>query len=124
VSLTTTIAVGTALGGVAAVAIYTSMAPVPTVTTPVGHEVSVLAVPTPTKTVLAPCVKPAVLEKGVCVTHVAAPPAPAPVRQPAGTTSSTSASQPTTAPTQQDDGDHDGDPGDSDHDGGGGGHDD
>ena len=69
-SLTTTLTLGTALGGAAAVAIYTAV--VPTSAAPVARTqpVSIQAVPTPTKTVLEPCDKGAVLVKGTCVVHV------------------------------------------------------
>lgn len=71
-SLRTTLTLGTALGGAAAVAIYAAAAPAPTPAS-ATQKVSVQAVPTPTKTVLAPCDASATLENGVCVTHIPGP---------------------------------------------------
>ena len=116
-SLATTLTLGGALGGVAAVAIYTAVVPAgaaPAQTQPV----SVQAVPTPTRTALAPCVAPAVLEHGYCVTHVPGPPVTTSQAQSVSTSVTAAASTPTAAaPTGQSSAprEHDGD----EHHGGG-----
>ncbi len=115
-SLTTTLTIGTALGGAAAVAIYTAVAPAAPPQASSTQPVSVQAVPTPTRTVLAPCVRPAVLTKGACVTHVpgpiivaAAPASTSGSSSARPTTRSTSAPAPTTEPgdTYGDESEHD-----------------
>ncbi len=96
-SLTTTLSIGTALGGAAAVAIYTAV--VPMSATPVARtqSVSVQAVPTPTKTVLEPCDKGAVLVKGECIVHVPGAVIVAPAASSGSSSSGSRSSSPTSS---------------------------
>ncbi|HMM97145.1 MAG: hypothetical protein IE926_16390 [Micrococcales bacterium] len=128
-SLSTTIATGTLLGGLLAVGVYAATAPSDQVAATVKVAPTFGPVPTPTVTHLAPCAAPAKLEHGVCVTHVPGPTftVPASVRSSSSTsdrtaepthgpTSRPAATTPTTRPTTgDDDGDDHG--GEDDHDG-------
>ncbi|QKE84354.1 hypothetical protein [Arthrobacter sp. NEB 688] len=134
-SLSTTIATGTLVGGLLAVGVYAATAPSGQVAASVKVAPSSAPVPTPTVTHLAGCRKPAKLEHGVCVTHVPGPtvtlpaavPAAAPARTVALRTSApttgptrrpATTQAPTTGPTAADDGDEDEgeDHGDDEHD--------
>lgn len=63
-----TVTLGLAVGSAVAVAAYGAIAPTPTAAKPV---LAAVAEPTPAPTTLVydPCVAPAKLERGVCVTH-------------------------------------------------------
>ncbi len=125
-SLSTTIATGTLLGGLLAVGVYATTAPSDQVSATVPVAPTYGPVPTPTVTQVADCVSPAKLEHGVCVTHKPGPTITIPAAaQPAGTTrapaarSTSSASRPqattpTTDPTTG--GGHDDEHGDDEHD--------
>lgn len=103
-SLTTTIATGTLVGGLLAVGVYAATAPSDQVAATVKVAPSYPPVPTPTVTHLAGCTKPAKLEHGVCVTHVPGPTITLPARvvaaAPARTVSQRT-SAPTTGPVQR-----------------------
>ncbi len=136
-SLSTTIATGTLLGGLLAAGVYAATAPSDQLSATVPVAPTFGPVPTPTITHVAKCVKPASLEHGVCVTHVPGPtitlpalPGPARVEAAAPRTSTTSSRPaatrtvppatvtPPTGPTTGDDGgddEHDDDHGDDHH---------
>ncbi|GIL33956.1 hypothetical protein [Phycicoccus sp. DTK01] len=101
-SLTTTIATGTLVGGLLAVGVYAATAPSDQVAATVKVAPSYPPVPTPTVTHLAACAKPAKLEHGACVTHVPGPtitlPATNVAAAPARTVSQRTTTR-TTAPT-------------------------
>lgn len=107
-SLTTTIATGTLVGGLLAVGVYAATAPSDQVAATVKVAPSYPPVPTPTVTHLAGCAKPAKLEHGACVTHVPGPtitlPATNVAAAPARTVSqrtTTRTTAPTTGPAQR-----------------------
>lgn len=126
-SLSTTIATGTLLGGLLAVGVYTATAPADQSSVRVPVAPTFAPVPTPTVTRLAGCTAPAKLEHGVCVTHRPGPTVtlPATVRPATGTSSSSGRTSRPAAPTagpvvaddREDEGeDHeDEDHGDEDH---------
>lgn len=72
-SLSTTIATGTLLGGLLAGGVYAATAPSDAVSANVPVAPTFAPVPTPTVTHLAGCLKPAKLEHGICVTHKPGP---------------------------------------------------
>ncbi len=127
-SLSTTIATGTLLGGLLAVGVYATTAPSDQVSATVPVAPTYGPVPTPTVTQVADCVSPAKLEHGLCVTHKPGPTITIPAAaQPAGTTRAaapaartTSASRPagttpTTGPTSEHGDDEHGDDEHDDH---------
>ncbi len=70
-SLIKPVVVGGTLGLVTSMAIYAASSP--QVVEPMAAEASPTPVPAPTKVILDPCVLPAVLRGGVCVTTVPGP---------------------------------------------------
>jgi hypothetical protein len=73
VSLSTTIAAGTLLGGLLAGGVYAATAPSDQVPATSRVAPTYGPVPTPVLTELADCEEPATLEDGVCVTNVPGP---------------------------------------------------
>lgn len=121
-SLSSTIATGTLLGGLLAVGVYVATAPSDAVTATVPVAPTFAPVPTPTVTELADCVAPAKLVKGVCVTRKPGPTVVLPAANGGSTSAGTSAgrtrpasSAPTSGPVV-DDRDEDDDHEDEDHD--------
>lgn len=90
-SLSSTIATGTLVGGLLAVGVYVATGPSDQAATKVSVAPSFAPVPTPTVTHLADCVKPAKLEKGVCVTHKPGPTVTLPAARPASSSGGSSA---------------------------------
>ena len=125
-SLSTTIATGTLLGGLLAVGAYVATAPSDQVSATVPVAPTYAPVPTPTITQVADCVSPAKLEHGACVTHKPGPTVtiPATPRQ-GGTTQAAGPQARTTSPaapravaptTPTTGGDDEGDDHEDDHD--------